>query len=181
MHTDDRLTEAGAAERFARLHGEDVRFDHRRQRWLLWAGHRWTPDSDAAITRMAIEFARSWQREALDITDRDRREKVITSAVRLERRDRLTNIIALARALKPIANTGDGWDGNPCLLGVPNGVVDLEHGALRPGNARTASPCARRSRSIRPRRVPAGNAFSARFSAAMSPLRPSSIAPSGTA
>jgi len=29
------LTEAGAAERFARLHGEQVRFDHRRNRWLV--------------------------------------------------------------------------------------------------------------------------------------------------
>jgi len=31
----DILTEAGAAERFCREHGDDVRFDHRRQRWLI--------------------------------------------------------------------------------------------------------------------------------------------------
>src|SRR5687767_9474767 len=47
----DRLTEAGAAERFARLHGDDVRFDHRRRRWLKWEGHRWAPDADAGVTR----------------------------------------------------------------------------------------------------------------------------------
>jgi putative DNA primase/helicase len=131
--TSDPLTEVGAAERFARLHGDDVRFDHRRQRWLLWAGHRWTSDSDAAILRIAIDFARSWQREALDITDRDRREKVITFAVRLERRDGLTNMLALARVLKPIADGGDAWDADPWLLGVPNGVVNLRSGDLRPG------------------------------------------------
>ena len=45
------LTEAGAAERFARLYGDVVRFDHRRQRWLLWEGHRWAPDADAEILR----------------------------------------------------------------------------------------------------------------------------------
>ncbi|HXG54015.1 MAG TPA: phage/plasmid primase, P4 family [Vicinamibacterales bacterium] len=131
--TSDPLTEVGAAERFARLHGDDVRFDHRRQRWLLWAGHRWTPDSDAAIHRIAIEFARQWQHEALDVSDRDRREKVVTFAMRLERRDGLTNMLALARVLKPIADKGEDWDADPWLLGVPNGVIDLRTGTLRDG------------------------------------------------
>ena len=66
---DDRLTEAGAAERFARIHGADVRYDWRRLRWLLWQGHRWMPDDDSAVTRLGIEFSRGWQREALDLPD----------------------------------------------------------------------------------------------------------------
>src|SRR5262245_31942901 len=72
--TEERLTEAGAAERFAKRHGDDVRFDRRRNRWLLWRVHRWTPDEDASLTRIGIDFARTWQRESLDIQDRDRRE-----------------------------------------------------------------------------------------------------------
>lgn len=130
----DRLTEAGAAERFARLHGDDVRFDHRRERWLMWDGHRWTPDADAAVTRLALAFARDWQREAVDIPDRDRRENVIKHALRLERRDAMNNVLALARAMKPIADAGDGWDADPWLLGVQNGVIDLRTGTLRPGS-----------------------------------------------
>jgi putative DNA primase/helicase len=82
---------------------------------------------------MAIEFARSWQREALDLKERDQREKVITFAVRLERRDGLSNMLALARALKPIADAGEDWDADPWLMGVPNGVVDLGPGSLRAG------------------------------------------------
>lgn len=129
----DRLTEAGAAERFARLHGDDVRFDHRRDRWLLWQGHRWLPDADAAMTRLALDFARDWQREALEIGDRERREKTITFAIRLERRDAMSNMLALAKALKPIADAGDAWDRDPWLFGVSNGVVELRTGTLRPG------------------------------------------------
>jgi len=131
--TTDPLTEAGAAERFARLHGDAVRFDHRRQRWLLWQGHRWTPDADAAVLRVVLDFARTWQREAIEIADSALREDSVKFAIKLERRDTMNNVLAIAKALKPIADAGDQWDRDPYLLGVLNGVVDLRTGALRPG------------------------------------------------
>jgi putative DNA primase/helicase len=131
----DRLTEAGAAERLARFHSERLRYDYRRASWHLWEGHRWIPDADSAVTRLAITFARDWQREAIaTITDRDRREKVISFALRLERRAALDNMLALARALKPIADSGKQWNANAWLLGCPNGVVDLHTGMLRRGH-----------------------------------------------
>ena len=129
----DPLTDVGAAERFARCHGSDVRFDHRRQVWLLWSGHRWSPDADGGILRLAIDFARNWQREALDIRDHESRSKVVRFGLRLERRDALNSMLSLARAIKPIAEPGDAWDSDPWLLGVPNGVVDLRTGGLRAG------------------------------------------------
>lgn len=129
----DPLTDAGAAERFARLHGGEVRFDHRRQRWLLWQGHRWAPDADAAVTRLALDFARAWQRSALDLEDREKREATAKFALKLERRDSLMAMLALARALKPIADAGDQWDTDPWLLNTPSGTVDLRTGDCRPG------------------------------------------------
>jgi putative DNA primase/helicase len=131
--SEDRLTEAGAAERFARLHADDVRFDHRRDHWLIWDGHRWRRDTDAAITRQALDFARTWQREALEIPDLRTREAALKAALRLEKRDALNNMLALAHDLKPIADAGDSWDPDPYVLGVPNGVVDLRSGQLRAG------------------------------------------------
>ncbi len=129
----DTLTEAGAAERFARLHGDDLRYDHRRGRWLVWDAHRWVPDADAAVTRIALEFARTWQHEALDIEDTKTKTDTLKLAVSLERRDRLASLVALARDLRPIADAGQKWDADPWLLGVPNGVLDLRAGELRPG------------------------------------------------
>src|SRR5262245_11576153 len=121
-HVTERLTEAGAAERFARIHGGHVRYDWRRQRWLLWHGHRWVPDADANVTRLALTFARAWQRDALDLTQE--RDAAIKFALRLERRDAMNNMLSLARALKPIADDGESWDANPWLLGATNGVID---------------------------------------------------------
>jgi putative DNA primase/helicase len=130
----DRLTEAGAAERFARLHGDDVRYDHRRSRWLHWQSHRWAPDADEEVKRLALLFARTWQRDALDIDEPERRKAALAAAVRLERRQALVSMLEFAAALKPIADAGDGWDRDPWLLGVPNGVVDLRTGMLRDGH-----------------------------------------------
>jgi putative DNA primase/helicase len=99
----------------------------------MWDGHKWRRDADAAITRLALDFARRWQREALEIENLQKREAALTAALRLERRDALNSMLALAHDLKPIADPGDGWDLDPHLLGVPNGVVDLRTGQLRPG------------------------------------------------
>jgi putative DNA primase/helicase len=130
----DTLTEAGAAERFARLHGGQVRYDHHQQRWLLWDLHRWQPDANAGVIRLTLLFARAWQRDALDYQDRTRRHEAVKFAMRLERRDGLTNLLALARALRPIADSGRDWDVDRWLLGVPNGVVDLRTGMIRHGD-----------------------------------------------
>jgi putative DNA primase/helicase len=46
---------------------------------------------------------------------------------------RLDAVLALAKAEPSIADSGEGWDADPWLLGVANGVVDLRTGAVREG------------------------------------------------
>src|SRR5207244_246047 len=52
---NDRLTEAGVAERFVRLHGDDVRYVHPRGQWLVWHEHRWLRDEDEGVMRLALD------------------------------------------------------------------------------------------------------------------------------
>lgn len=127
------LTEQGAAEFFADRHRGDLRYDHLRQRWLVWMGHRWMPDADAKVHRLAGEHLRRWQREAMDIPDRERRQRIIEFALRLERRSGLENMLAMTKPIPPITSTGKEWDRDPWLLGVANGVVDLKTGQYREG------------------------------------------------
>ncbi len=42
-------------------------------------------------------------------------------------------MLVLTRSVEPIADTGKNWDTDPWLLGVPNGVVELQTGKLRDG------------------------------------------------
>src|SRR5262245_11369337 len=51
-------TDAGNGELFVSLYGNQVRYDHRRGRWLLWSGHFWAPDCDAGIRNLAVQAAR---------------------------------------------------------------------------------------------------------------------------
>ena len=128
------LTDAGNAELFAALYGHILRFDHARNRWLIWEEHRWAPDSDGEVRRLAKKAARVRYRTALDIEDLDLRGKTASYAVRSESRQRLDACLALARSEHPIADSGMTWDPDPYLLGVANGVVDLRTGMIRSGH-----------------------------------------------
>jgi putative DNA primase/helicase len=132
-HAEDILSEAGAAERLARRCGQDLRFDHHRNRWLIWHGHHWKADPDHAVVRLVLGFVREWQREGIELPNREKSKATIDFAFRLERRGTLDAILSLARAMKPIADIGVEWDRQQRLLGAPNGVVELETGTLRPG------------------------------------------------
>ena len=121
------LTEAGDAEFFVTCNTDRVRFDHLRGRWLLFNGHIWGPQSDGEVARLALDAIRARQRAAVGHKDR------LKWALGGESRTRQANLLALAQSIKPVADDGKGWDLDPWLLGVQNGVIDLKTGTLREG------------------------------------------------
>jgi putative DNA primase/helicase len=125
--------DAGNGELFAYLHGDQVRYDHRRGRFLLWQNHWWQPDQDAAVLRRAKQTTRTRLRWAADVEDQDQREKEVRWALGSESHSRLTAMLAQARSEHPITDPGTDWDSRTDLLGVANGVVELRTGELRPG------------------------------------------------
>lgn len=126
-------TDSGNAEHFASKYGDIVRYDHRRGRWLLWRAHRWCPDLDEEIRRLSKLSSRDRFKSAAACEDLKERERLAKWAIQSESRSKLDALLALAKAEMPIADAGDDWDRDPFLLGVPNGVVDLRTGVLRPG------------------------------------------------
>lgn len=131
LHTD-----AGAAQLFAHMLGGAVRYDHAHKRWLLWEQHRWRPDDDGNVNRLAVEIAKLVRDAAHDDAlglDADQRKAAFGWGLRLETRPRHDAMLAMAKNTEPIADSGQEWDTKPGLLGVPNGVVDLRTGELRDG------------------------------------------------
>jgi putative DNA primase/helicase len=127
------LTDAGNAETFVAAYGEFVRFDHARDRWLVWQGHRWQPDADAAVERMALETARMRHRASgADVPGIDR-AKLASWAVRSENAAKLTAMLRVASTLKPVADSGEGGDTTPGIVCAPNGVIDPRTGQQRAG------------------------------------------------
>ena len=126
-------TDAGNAELFTHLFGDRLRYDHRRKRWLEWAGSWWQLDIDAKVIRMVKQATRTRYQNAAYIEDLKDREAEAKWAIQSENRLRLDAALALAKAEKPIADSGEAWDTSSWLLAVSNGVVDLTNGRLRLG------------------------------------------------
>jgi len=127
------LTDSGNAELFAWLYGDRVRFDHARQRWLLWNQHRWVEDVDGEVYRLAKEATRLRYRSAERVDDPEHRKRIAAFAIGSESRQRIESALSLAKRERPIADPGTHWDQQPWLLGVGNGVVDLRTAVLRQG------------------------------------------------
>ena len=122
-------TDVGDAELFVQLFGDRIRYDHERERFLLWRSHRWEADKDGERYRLAVQAARTRQHAAIELGDDDLRKygRACESVAKQE-----SMLKALSR-LKEVADGGGRWDANPNLIGVANGVVDLTTGTLRPG------------------------------------------------
>jgi putative DNA primase/helicase len=137
LATDKRtyaLTDSGNAELFAALYGEQVRFDHKHRRWLIWdtTKVRWIEDKEGKVRQMMKASARERHRRALDLPDENRRKNEIDWALKSESVYGINSALKLATSETPISDSGEGWDCDPWLLGMANGIVDLQTGKLRP-------------------------------------------------
>ncbi len=127
------LTDLGAAESLRDRFGDQLRYDHQREQWLIWDGHFWRPDVDDAASRFAYEHVRLFQSDAIHVPDFLKRKSYLDFAMGREKRGPLVSMLQQASALKPIAISGDQWDSDGMLLGCPNGIVDLKTGQRRDG------------------------------------------------
>jgi putative DNA primase/helicase len=126
-------TDAGNAEMFAALYGAKVRYDHKQRRWLIWSAtrNRWTEDKQVKVRILAKKAARQRAKAALRIGSEDERKQKIGWAFQSEGRYRIDAALELAKSEAPISDDGNGWDSDPWLFAVANGIVDLHTGKLR--------------------------------------------------
>jgi putative DNA primase/helicase len=127
------FTDSGNGEAFAYLHGQSVRYDHRRKRWLLWSGHRWQLDQAGEVERLAKQTARERLAAAAEIDDVDTRKRAASWAIQSENDSRRRAMLRAAQSENPIADSVENWDADDWLVGCENGVVDLRSGELREG------------------------------------------------
>jgi len=130
---DFPLTDAGNAEAFVYLHGADWRYDHRQRHWLHWDENVWREDIADELHAAALLTARQRLRWAADLSDEETCRSAAKWALGSESRRRLDDMVALARSMEPVRDTGEGWDESPMLLAVENGTIDLSTGQLREG------------------------------------------------
>jgi len=129
-------TESGDAEFFAQCEAGLLRYNHRTRTWLIFTPdlHCWKPDADGEVHRRFLSAIRQRQKAAISLPgDDDRRRARVAWTLSGESRKRIVNGLSNAQNVVPLKDDGEGWDANPLLLAVANGVLDLERGQLRPG------------------------------------------------
>ena len=139
-----KLTDLGNAERFADAHRDTIHYCHDLGIWLVWNGKRWQPDQAERVVQLAGQVARGIYSEASKAAD-DERPAIAKHAIGTERRERLTAMLALARAQPGVSAKVEDLDADPWLLGCLDGTIDLRTGKLRPPD-----PADLITRSVRP-------------------------------
>ena len=126
-------TDTGNAELIATLYREVLRYDHTQGRWLIWnkRRRRWSEDKINEVRKFAIAAARHRRRVVAHSAEAETSKKAMLWSFGSEHRYRVDAALDLARSLPPISDSGGGWDADPWLFGVANGVLNLKTGRLR--------------------------------------------------
>lgn len=123
---DFQWTDAGNAERLLHLHGDDLRYCHAWNKWLIWDGRRWKIDDRGHALQRAKETIRATLLEAFAGDDKAFRSFALAS----EREPRIRAALTLAASACSVIP--DDLDADPWLLNVENGTIDLREGRIRP-------------------------------------------------
>jgi len=117
----------GNADRFMHLFGPNVHWCEDRGQWFVWDGRVWQQDAVREASRLAELTVRALLKEAAEADD----ENTTKWAVKCNKSARArTEMLEVAKHRTAVRI--DGFDRDPWLLGVENGVLDLKTGKLLP-------------------------------------------------
>jgi putative DNA primase/helicase len=131
-----RAADFGNARYFIDQHGDLLKFDHRRARWLIWdpGDRRWRTDRDGCVTRFweAAAKARELNALAYEGVDDEMFEAESKAARRMGVQSAIVAALKLTQDLEPVADDGSSWDTDPLVLACLGDVVNLKTGESRP-------------------------------------------------
>ena len=113
-------------------HGGKIKYCPQWNRWLIWDGKRWRPDTRGLICQLAKDTVREMYKKASKIDNESVRKNLSKWAVRSEDEKKLKSLVSLARTEKGVPIEPKELDANLWLLNCQNGTIDLRTGKLRP-------------------------------------------------
>lgn len=130
-HPTFTLTELGNAKRLVYHKGIDLRFCPPAGKWLIWDGYKWIFDEDGGVERRMKNIAVSIFAIGQNQTDPDKQKLYIKWARTSCSRNGIHHAMELAQSEPGIPIQISDLDRDQFLLGISNGVVNLETGGLR--------------------------------------------------
>ena len=132
---DYELHQRGNALRFFDEMGQDVRYCHTWEQWLVWSGTHWERDDKKSIPRLMAEAV---NRSCLAQRDRLFAQDMSKKAIEVERwriknqnTQAIKHSIEAATSLVELSVTADDMDQDPWLFSAQNGTIDLRTATMR--------------------------------------------------
>jgi putative DNA primase/helicase len=125
--------DAGNARLFIDRFGDDLHFIPAFDSWLVWSGIRWKRDEDGEIQRLAVKLSQLMLADAAQIADHNQRAATAERSIRLGNLAKINSMLEIAKCDKRVVVPHSKLDANAWLLGVENGVIDLQAGIFRRG------------------------------------------------
>ena len=129
---DIPLTDLGNAVRFARDHGNTLRYVLEWRKWLAWNGSHWVVDTaNIQVMQAAKSTARGIFIEASSTSDVAKQTSIAKHARESQSHSRLNAMVSLASSEEPFPTSQSSLDKDAWLLNTSSGTVDLCKGFLR--------------------------------------------------
>jgi putative DNA primase/helicase len=129
----DHFTDLGNARRLVHIYGNDIRYVAHFNDWFIWEGHHWRRDEDGAVMRFAKATVENLFDKAAKIGDETLKSAIRKFAINSQNGARLAAMVKVAETELPVVLDYKKLDADPMLLGVKNGVIELETGKFRAG------------------------------------------------
>jgi len=126
------LSDLGNAERLYDRFGDRLHYSTDGNRWYVWDGTLWNPDSEATLNQWAAETVRSIYAEASGAHGREDKARLARHAIKSESDRCIQAMISRLRYIRNIPTREGFFDVDPWHLNFLNGTVDLRTGELRP-------------------------------------------------
>ena len=128
------LDDMGNAKRLVSMYGNKIRFSYIKNSWYCWNGKVWQEDETGEINRLADKTVEAMYTEAINLSDQDKRDKLLKHASKTRSIAGRKAMIEGAKHLEGIPVTTADFDRDVWLLNLQNGVLDLKSGTLHPHN-----------------------------------------------
>lgn len=127
------LTDLGNARRLVARHGQDIKWCDPMGRWLHWNGARWEQVGQTTLVDLAKQTAEAIYAEAKAAPANSEYQAALMKWAKASGSGRaIAAMVTLTRTmLGPIAVDAEALDADPMLLGVENGVIELQSGKGR--------------------------------------------------
>src|SRR5437867_6083483 len=123
------LSDLGHAERLVALHHHHLRYVIEQKRWLYWDSHRWSADPPGQVFEWAKGSLRRVVPAASKLGWTANGIRKLDHSIRGSE-NRLPAIVTAASHDRRVQIHASAFDRDPWMLNTPNGVIDLQTGAL---------------------------------------------------